>query len=229
MLLSCSTVRVCTNVAERVSNLLDSQVSYSRKQLVLASASPRRLELLQRLGLQAQVIPADIDETVHADEHPRDYVVRVATTKAQAVLELLGDCADKVVIAGDTSVVAGGQILGKPQDAHDCERMLSALSGAEHSVLSAVVVAGGQVPLAYKLAETRVWMRETTRTERAAYWASGEPVDKAGSYAIQGLGAVFIDRIEGNYATVMGLPVYELSTLLALHGINLLSRSEEKN
>jgi len=166
---------------------------------------------------------------VLGDECPRDYVVRVAKAKALAVLERLGDASEKVVIAADTSVVVGGQILGKPRDAQDCERMLGVLSGIEHSVLSVVVAAGGHVPLAHKLAETRVWMRETTRAERAAYWASGEPVDKAGSYAIQGLGAVFIDRIEGNYATVVGLPVYELATLLALHGIDLLSATEETN
>lgn len=175
------------------------------------------------------MIPADIDETVMPDERPRDYVVRVATEKARAVLAALPDPADKVIIAADTSVVVGGQILGKPEDAKDSERMLSSLSGVEHWVLSAVVVVSKQVPLAHRLAETRVWMRETTRQERSAYWASGEPAGKAGSYAIQGLGAVFIDRIEGNYATVVGLPVNELSTLLALHGIDVLSALGETN
>ncbi len=190
--------------------------------LVLASASPRRLELLQQLGLQVSVIPADIDETPLPNEGPREYVSRVSVEKAIAVQAVLGNSENKIIIAADTSVVIGRQILGKPQDAEDCERMLGSLSGREHSVLSSVVVAGGRVPMAHRLCETRVWMRETTRSERAAYWASGEPVGKAGGYAIQGLGAVFVERIEGNYATVVGLPVFELSTLLALHGIDLL-------
>ncbi|MGB0865469.1 MAG: Maf family protein [Granulosicoccaceae bacterium] len=196
-------------------------------QLVLASASPRRLELLRTLGLDADVIPADIDESVLSEEAPRDYVMRVAVAKAQTVLDSLDGRTDKIVIAADTSVVVGGQILGKPQDARDAERMLSALSGVEHAVFSAVVVGGARVPLAQRLAETRVWMRETTRAERAAYWATGEPADKAGGYAIQGLGAMFIDRIEGNFATVMGLPVAELTTLLALHGIDPLRAAQE--
>jgi len=209
--------------------LRDSTATLEQPTIVLASASPRRLQLLQQLGLRAIAQPADIDETPLANERARDYVMRVAVDKARAVLSTLSNPQNKVVIAADTSVVVAGQILGKPQDAADCERMLGALSGVEHSVLSAVVVAGGRVPLAQRLAETRVWMRETTRSERAAYWASGEPADKAGSYAIQGLGAMFIERIEGNYATVVGLPVYELSTLLALHGIDLLSAPGDKN
>lgn len=200
-----------------------------QREIVLASASPRRLQLLRQLGLDAVAQPADIDETPKDDECAHDYVVRVAIEKARAVQAALTKSDNKIVIAADTSVVVAGQILGKPADAADCERMLSSLSGTEHAVLSAVVVAGPHVPLAHRLAETRVWMRETTRQERAAYWASGEPADKAGSYAIQGLGAVFVERIEGNYATVVGLPVYELSTLLALHGINLLSALGEQN
>lgn len=191
--------------------------------LVLASASPRRLQLLQQLGLEATAIPADIDESPRGEETAHEYVLRVATEKATTVLHELKPSDGQVVVAADTSVVLGGQILGKPSNAEECERFLGALSGVEHSVLSAVVVAGGQVPLTSRLAETRVWMRPTTRHERAAYWATGEPADKAGGYAIQGLGAVFIERIEGNYATVVGLPVFELSTLLALHGIFVLS------
>ncbi len=195
--------------------------------VVLASGSPRRLELLNQLGLDATVIAADIDEAVLPEEPPRDYVLRVARAKAEAVQWGLGEHDYRVVIAADTTVVLGSHIMAKPQDAEDCERMLGALSGVEHAVLSAVVVVGGHAPPAHRVVETRVWMRETSRQERAAYWATGEPAGKAGSYAIQGLGAVFIERIEGNYATVVGLPVHELSTLLALHGIDLLSAPEE--
>lgn len=156
-------------------------------------------------------------------------MMRVATDKAQTVFSALDDTSDQVVVAADTSVVVAGQILGKPCDAQDSERMLRALSGVEHSVLSAVVLVSDSAPLVQRLVETRVWMRETTRQERAAYWASGEPEGKAGSYAIQGLGAVLIDRIEGSYTTVVGLPLYELSALLVLHGIDVLSAPRERN
>ncbi len=179
------------------------------------------------MGLEAEVLAADIDETPLAGEGARDYVLRVAQEKAGSVQRSLPPADQRIVIAADTSVVLGSQILGKPSDAEVCERMLSALSGTEHAVMSAVVVTGGHAPPASRLVETRVWMRETNRAERAAYWASGEPAGKAGGYAIQGLGATLIERIEGNYATVVGLPVFELSTLLALHGINLLSAPGE--
>lgn len=198
-----------------------------RAPLVLASASPRRLQLLATLGLRAEVRPADLDETVRPGEAPRDYVQRLAGEKAQVVAARLAADDGRPVIGADTSVVIGGQILGKPRDARDFERQFASLSGAEHTVLSAVAVVARRLPPAVRLAETRVWLRESSRAERAAYWASGEPADKAGGYAIQGLGAVFVERIEGNFATVMGLPVAELTTLLALHGIDPLGAHQE--
>jgi septum formation protein len=185
--------------------------------LCLASASPRRRELLEQIGVAHTLAPADIDEQPRAGESPEEYVLRVARAKAEHVAGS-GRSRGLPVLAADTTVVAGGRMLGKPRDAREAAAMLELLSGAAHTVLSAVALAyrGG---LATRLSSSRVHLRPTSPEERAAYCATGEPYDKAGGYAIQGFAAVFIDALEGSYSGVMGLPLYETAELLRLAGI----------
>ncbi|MEE4186486.1 MAG: Maf family protein [Gammaproteobacteria bacterium] len=187
--------------------------------LVLASASPRRRELLKTLGLPFEVRAADIDEAAEPAELPRAYVQRMAREKAEALRPVLPD--EAVVLAADTTVVARGRILGKPEDRADCLTMLSLLSDAEHHVYTAVALAlDGQ--LLERLSVTTVWFRALTRAEMEAYWASGEPADKAGGYAIQGLGGAFVRQIQGSYSGVVGLPIYETAELLTIGGYPLI-------
>jgi septum formation protein len=186
----------------------------------LASRSPRRRELLEQVGVRYAVVDVEVDERHVPGEAPAAYVRRVATEKALAGDAALGLPAARV-LAADTAVILGNAILGKPRDAADARRMLGALSGREHRVLSAVALAAhGECRTA--LSESRVWMRETSAAERAAYAATGEPLDKAGGYAIQGLGAVFVQRLEGSYSGVMGLPLFETARLLREAGLALL-------
>jgi len=183
--------------------------------LTLASASPRRRELLERIGVAHAVSAADIDETVQPGEAPADYVVRMACAKARAVrtrnLEL-------PVLAADTTVVIDGAILAKPRDRADGIAMLGRLSGRAHQVLTAVALATA-AGIAFRLSASEVRMRAVTAEECAAYWESGEPRDKAGGYAIQGRGAIFIEHLSGSFSGVMGLPLYETGQLLAAAGI----------
>jgi len=188
--------------------------------LILASSSPRRRDLLSQLGLVAESIAPAIDESRLPRETPGRYARRMALSKARAVDSRVSD-QTAILIAADTVIALDGDILGKPRDESDAVRMLSRLSGREHSVFSAVAVGRVGGSFACKLAETRVWLRATTRSEREAYWATGEPGDKAGGYAIQGLGAAFVERIEGNYPTVVGLPLFEMLMLLAAHGVTV--------
>jgi septum formation protein len=167
--------------------------------LILASRSPRRAELLMAAGIEFEVRAADIDETPRQAEDPRKYVLRIAEAKARAVD---GD----LVLAADTTVVLGNEIMGKPADRADATRMLRALSGNRHEVLTAIALRrGGQIET--EIASTAVWFLPLSDTEVADYVASGEPMDKAGAYGIQGLASKFIDRIEGSYSNVVGLPV----------------------
>lgn len=184
------------------------------KRLVLASASPRRAELLQQMGLQFEVCAAEIDETPRSEETPYDYVSRMAQEKARAVKQHFPGA---VVLASDTSVVIDGQILGKPTDEQDAHRMLSLLSGRAHLVLTSVCVFGNDEQCTIN--ETEVLFRPVDTREMTSYWASGEPVDKAGAYAIQGVGAKFIERINGSYSGVMGLPLFEVSAMLTKAGV----------
>ena len=180
--------------------------------LVLASASPRRWELLTQAGFSFTVHPAHIDEDVHAGEDPVAYVTRLAREKAEAVFGALGD-ADTVVLGADTTVTLDGQILGKPEDAADAKRMLAALSGRTHRVITGVAVVGaGRTEVAAEI--TAVRFQEISAEEIAAYVASGEPMDKAGAYGIQGLAAKWIPRIEGCYFNVVGLPLALVATML---------------
>jgi len=183
--------------------------------IILASASPRRLELLKQIGIDPLVRPARIDEA-RLDESAADYTKRIALEKALSIASALAD--DKMIVLGaDTAVVVDEETFGKPQDEADARMMLSRLSGRIHRVLTAVAVVTGNQRLV-SLSETVVSFRELDAEEIAAYWQTGEPADKAGAYAIQGLGAVFIEEIKGSYSGVMGLPLFETVQLLKNFG-----------
>jgi septum formation protein len=180
----------------------------------LASASPRRRDLLLSIGVDADIRPCDIDETPKANESPSDYVVRLAVEKALAADTLTS----LPTLGSDTAVVLDGCILGKPRDqAHGAE-MLAALSGRRHEVLTAVALTG-PVGVLKCCVSTQVRLGEISDEQIAAYWQTEEPLDKAGGYAIQGLASVFVASIEGSYSAVVGLPLYETATLLRQQGV----------
>ena len=191
--------------------------------LYLASRSPRRRELLAQLGLHPAQVSADVDETPRPGETAADYVRRLALAKARAGFEALPAEAVRsaVVLGADTSVVVDGCILGKPRDRNEGLAMLERLSGREHQVLSAVALHDGQ-QADCRVQASRVRFRSLGAAEMERYWASGEPADKAGGYAIQGLGAVFVSDLRGSYSGVMGLPLFETAELLANFGIQTL-------
>ncbi|QYJ82834.1 Maf-like protein [Shewanella aegiceratis] len=186
-------------------------------QLVLASSSPRRRELLAQVALgdpefAFEALSADIDESHRAGESAEAFAVRLAIEKAQAGLALWGQ-AGAVVLGSDTIVVLDGDILGKPKDEQDARQMLSALSGKRHSVMTAVAVTDGERTLS-RLVETKVQFCGLTEQAILAYIATGEPMDKAGAYGIQGLGGCFVEAIDGSYSAVVGLPLVETRALL---------------
>ena len=183
--------------------------------IILASQSPRRAELLRQVGIEFRAVPADADERVLAGEGAADFVERVAITKAQAVR---AGHPDSPVLGADTAVVLDHRILGKPRDRADAIDMLQALSGRTHEVLTGVAVVSDTTR--YALNVSRVSFRELSAAEIDAYWASGEPADKAGAYAVQGLAAAFIERIEGSYSGIMGLPLFETVNLLKQVGVS---------
>ena len=193
--------------------------------LYLASRSPRRRELLAQLGLHPAVIAADVDETPRAGEGPTEYVQRIAVAKARTGSEAIHDRPARPVLAADTAVVVDGRILGKPADERDAMTMLALLSGRGHQVLTAVAVRGRREQV--RLSISRVVFRDIDPAEAAAYWATGEPRDKAGAYAIQGRGALFIAELHGSYSGVVGLPLFETAELLAEEGIEVLVTSDE--
>lgn len=180
-----------------------SGVYHSRVRLVLASASPRRCDLLRAAGYVFDVVPADIDETAAAGEGAADYVQRLAAAKAHAIAKVYPD---RLVVGADTTVSVDGLLLGKPADAEEARVMLQRLAGRSHDVFTGVSLAGPT--LAWTGVErTTVWMAAMDDGEIAEYIASGEPFGKAGAYAIQGRASRFVTRIEGDYANVVGLPV----------------------
>jgi septum formation protein len=187
-------------------------------QLFLASGSPRRSELLMQIGVPFTRLVACVDETPLAGEPPAEYVARLAKAKAQAGLAVLLQPAGAVVLGADTSVILAGQILGKPRDRADGLAMLAALSGTTHQVLTALALASVE-RCEVRMVSSRVSFRQLSTDEITAYWDSGEPLDKAGGYAIQGLGAVFVSHLEGSFSAVVGLPVCETAALLADFGI----------
>lgn len=186
--------------------------------LRLASASPRRRELLASIGVTVEVHPVDIDETPWPDEAPQTYVQRLAREKA-----LAGAAGSRLPTLGsDTAVVLGGQIFGKPRDRAHAAEMLGALAGTTHQVLTAVAVTG-PAGLLECCVSSEVTLRDISSSEMAAYWATGEPADKAGGYAIQGLAAVFVAEMRGSHSAVVGLPLYETAILLTRQGVPLWS------
>lgn len=186
--------------------------------IVLASGSPRRLALLNQIGVTCRVKPADIDETIIVNEQADKYVLRLAREKSAAIYQrsmLIP------VLAADTSVSLNGKILGKPKDNDEAFSMLTQLSGKQHQVMTAVCVLSEHGSFT-ALCRTTVRLRKLSSVQIRAYCDSGEPRDKAGSYAIQGLGGVLIESLNGSYSNVVGLPLYETSQLLEKSGIQIL-------
>ena len=189
--------------------------------IYLASQSPRRAELLHQIGVEFSVRVADIDESGLPAESPETYVRRIAAAKARAVFERLDQAGHvKPILAADTTIALDGDIIGKPAGRDDCCRILRQLSGREHEVLSAVALLHGD-RLELRLNRSRVWFRRIESRELDAYCATTEPMDKAGAYAIQGKAAIFIERLEGSYSGVMGLPLCETAELLGEAGIEI--------
>ncbi len=191
-------------------------------QLVLASASPRRRELLQQIGLNFQVIPSLAEEQILTGETPEEHVVRLSLDKASEVAnreKILG----RWFIGSDTIVLCDNQILGKPRDNEHAGEMLKQLSGREHRVLSGYAVIDRHTgEQRSEAVSTKVWFRQLTEGEITGYIATGEPADKAGAYAIQGLGICFVARIEGSYTNVVGLPLCKLTLAMKELGVPLL-------
>jgi septum formation protein len=188
----------------------------STPRLYLASRSPRRKEILDALGLPFSVCAVDIEEQLRAGESADAMVLRLAAAKAAAA-----DVSEPgIVLGADTVVVLGDTIFGKPADREEGLNMLARMSGRSHKVLTGVAVrsAGGIVTA---LSETEVWFREIGPDEALAYWQSGEPCDKAGAYAIQGRGGIFVEAIAGSYSGVVGLPVFETARLLSSAGLDI--------
>ncbi|MEB0038892.1 Maf family protein [Pseudomonas sp. MH10] len=198
--------------------------------LYLASGSPRRRELLTQIGVPFTTLSADIDETPFPEESPVAYVERLASAKAEAGLALLAINATgptACVLGADTAVVLDGRILGKPVDQADALAMLSALSGREHEVLTSVALVDHQRS-EVRTVHSLVRFRSIQSAEAQAYWDSGEPQDKAGGYAIQGLAAIFVDSLQGSYSAVVGLPLCETAEMLGRFGIPCWQRLEGK-
>jgi septum formation protein len=198
----------------------------SRKDFIyLASGSPRRRELLQQIAVPFKVIRVDLDETAEQGEAPLAYVSRLAAAKAEAGWQRSRDPAEAAVLAADTAVVLDGEILGKPKDLDDAMRMLRELSGRTHEVLTAIALRttlGSQATVS----RSSVTFRSIAAAEARRYWDTGEPLDKAGAYAIQGYAAIFIADLKGSYSGVMGLPLFETAQLLAAAGISAWQRRE---
>jgi septum formation protein len=194
-------------IANTITQLLNHPIA---QMLILASSSPRRAELLRAAGIPFEVVPASVDESVLKLEPPGEHVRRLAREKAD---QAFASHPTAVVLAADTIVLIGGETLGKPRDAKDAVRMLRHLSGREHEVLTGVAIVAKRGTVV-EVARTRVWINPLSEIEIAEYVATGEPLDKAGAYGIQGLGSRFIDRIQGSYSNVVGLPVALVYRLL---------------
>lgn len=196
-------------------------------QIYLASASPRRAELLTQLGVKFEVVPSDIPEHPGSNELARDYVIRLAQQKAMAGWNRLDAGKLRPVLGSDTEVVIDGEILGKPRDEAHAIQMLSRLSGRAHDVFSAVAIYY-EGRASYRISQSRVTMRPISPQEMHAYWLTKEPLGKAGAYAIQGLAAIFIEHLAGSYSGVMGLPLFETAQLLNEFNISPLQKSDDK-
>ena len=182
--------------------------------IYLASRSPRRAELLRQVGIEFTLVAIDIDESRAATESPAEYVCRMAVSKASIAAEQIqGRQQDCAVLAADTTIALDGDTIGKPADRKQCGEILRQLSGRQHLVLSAVALAA-RGKIVSRLSQNRVSFRALAESEIESYCATGEPMDKAGAYAIQGKAAIFIEHLEGSYSAVMGLPLYETAELL---------------
>ena len=192
------------------------------KSVVLASASPRRTALLTQMNIAHTIQPADIDESPRENETPMELVARLAIEKAQAVKAHLEDqqamAEDKVILASDTLISFDGQSVGKPEDKADSKRILTMLSGKTHEVLTAIC-ALSNTKQQTEVITTSVTFAALTDEQIDAYWETGEPADKAGSYAIQGIGGEFVVSINGSASAVIGLPLYETRQLLNAFGV----------
>lgn len=186
-------------------------------QIILASSSPRRKELLDQIKVTYEVYPVALDEDPLPNETPLNYVQRLAAEKSAACVAELAT--DRPVLAADTAVILGGVIMGKPKNEADALAMLTQLSGKTHQVYSAISLRGREHHQAVSI--TDVTFRRLTKQEILDYLLSGEPVDKAGSYAIQGMGSIFVESIKGSFSGVAGLPLFETAQLLAKQGIKL--------
>ena len=188
--------------------------------IFLASQSPRRRELLRTLGLEFSVLVANIDESMDRALPPLEEVMRLAREKAAAIAQSTQE--QDVIIGADTVVVLDGRVLGKPENVADAHSMLRQLSGRSHQVISGVCVRKGDEILSHGEITT-VYFRPLSEEEIHAYVATGEPMDKAGSYGIQGVGTIFVKRIEGDYFNVVGLPLFACSAMLRKVGIEILN------
>ncbi len=203
----------------------------AEKSIYLASRSPRRRELLKQIGIDFEMLllrsdprrGVDVDETPLPGEPPLDYAVRIARLKAEVGVRAtaMRSLRAKPVLAADTTVVLGDAIIGKPQDREDAVHILSALSGREHEVISVVAMANRDL-VEPRVSASRVWFRTLSEEEVRRYADTGEPLDKAGAYGIQGRAGVFVTRIEGSYSGIMGLPLAETSELLQKFGVAVL-------
>ncbi len=193
-------------------------------QLLLASASPRRSDLLRQMGVSFKVLAVDIDESRRGDESPVEYVSRLAMEKARAGFKRQD--AKLPSLGADTIVVFDGQIFGKPVDQAHAEAMLMTLSGKAHSVFTAVAVDNGS-GAAVAVSETLVKFRTISQSECLIYWQTGEPEGKAGAYAIQGCGGIFVEKLEGSYSGVVGLPLAETEQLLNKFSVPLWNSSQK--
>ena len=195
--------------------------------IYLASASPRRRELLEQIGVSYQLLSVEVDEALQVNESPESYVSRLALEKARAGWQLVENKDKKPVLGADTSVVINNEILGKPVDKDHAIEMLMSLSGQTHQVMSGIALVS-ENDEKVQVNTSSVTFRDLSKAEIEAYWHTGEPADKAGSYAIQGRAAMFITRLEGSFSGVMGLPLYETAELLQNVGVNLL-KDNKKN
>ena len=189
----------------------------SNSLIYLASASPRRSALLDQIGVPHRVQPVDVDETANGDEHPDQYVQRLAILKAETLWQKLAAAQRRPVLGADTAVVLDDEILGKPRDEKDCLRMLKLLSARTHQVFTAVALRASD-GCQSRVNVSEVTFRTLADDEIQRYWRSGEPADKAGAYAVQGRAALFIEHIAGSYSGIMGLPLFETGELLAAVG-----------
>ena len=194
--------------------------NYGMKRIILASASPRRVELLEKIGLKFEAEPSNYEEDMHSELEPHEFARKISLEKAEAVASKHESA---IVIAADTIIVFGGQILGKPHTENEARKMLETINGKSHSVITGFsIIDTGKNKTLSKSVETKIHVRKLTLAEIDAYVKSKEPLDKAGAYAIQGLGAVIVEKIEGDYFNVVGLPLSALTEALKEFGINIL-------